>query len=110
MRGQEKNRLPVLESNVVRYVIHRAVIDEFIVANHERAKELTIHDLLADDSRRAILEQSFAFVSIDDTLEQARTKITGNVRDVFVTQTGSPQEAVRGWLDGRGSCTSNSSP
>jgi hypothetical protein len=65
MRGQEKNRLPVLESNVVRYVIHSAVIDEFIVANHERAKELTIHDLLADDC---------------------------------VTQPGSPQEAVRGWL------------
>ncbi len=99
MKKQKKNRLPVLDENeVIRYVIHRASINEFIVANLSRADQLTMHDLLADERMRATFEQSFAFIAIDDSLEQARAKITKKVRDVFVTQTGSPQETVRGWL------------
>ncbi|HEY4900879.1 MAG TPA: hypothetical protein VIH91_08695 [Terriglobales bacterium] len=99
MKTQEKNRLPILDDkNVVRYVIHRAAIHEFIVSKLPNTAELKVSDLLADEQMRMTFEQSFAFVGIDDTLEQARAKISGSVRDVFVTQTGSPQEPVRGWL------------
>lgn len=98
MKDQEKHRLPVLEAGIVRYVIHRAAIHEFIVENLSRAQDLTVHDLLTDNIRRTMFEQSFAFVGVHDSLEQARAKISGNIRDVFVTQTGSPNEPVRGWL------------
>jgi TIR domain-containing protein len=99
MKTQEKNRLPVLdEKDVARYVIPRAAIDEFIVENRLRAEELTVADLLTNEHMRTTFEQSFAFVGVDDTMENARAKISGNVRDVFVTQTGLPQEPVRGLL------------
>jgi hypothetical protein len=98
MRSQQKNRLPVLENFVVRYVIDRAGVDEFIVVNHAHAADLTILDLLADERMRSSFQHSFAFVDINCSAVQAKAKIGGIVQNVFMTLNGLPQEPILGWL------------
>src|SRR5437763_16815715 len=90
LKSQGKGRLPLLDENRrIKYIIHRASIDEFIVANLANAAILTMADLLNDAGMRSMFERTFAVVSRKATLDEARAAMKGDIRDVFVTSTGS---------------------
>jgi hypothetical protein len=86
------------------YVIHRSMIDQFIVsqvtAGTTNVKDLTLADLLASDRLRTMFENAYALVSEDCTLREAKAAMCAvpDCRDIFVTATGSKDEPVLGWL------------
>ena len=99
LKSQSKNRLPLLDDGSrIRYIIHRASIDEFIVANLASAAELTMQDLLQDEAARSMFERTFTVIPLNATMEDAKAAITGDIRDVFITETGAREEPVQGWL------------
>ena len=55
-------------------------------------------DLLNDPGMRTMFERTFAVVSRKATLDEARDAMKDDVRDVFVTSTGSRDDPVEGWL------------
>jgi hypothetical protein len=60
----------------------------------------TLEDLLADPDMKSMFEKTFVVVSRQSTLAQAKAAMVARegCSDVFVTDWGSPQEAVRGLL------------
>ena len=101
-----RNRLPVLDANdCPLYIIHRSMLDKFI-ARHalshtgRSARELTVADLLADDEMRRMFENTFATVSENASLADARNAMVAKpgCSDVFVTASGARNEPVLGWL------------
>ena len=99
LKAQGRNRLPLLdEKRRIRHIIHRASIDEFIVARLSEASALTLADLLDDPVMRSVFDTTFVVLGRNATLDQARTAMSGTIRDVFVTATGSPDEEVEGWI------------
>jgi hypothetical protein len=99
MRSHGRNRLPLLDGGKrIKHVVHKGTIDDFILANLPRANELTLADLLVHPTTKAIVTETFVVVSRLATVSHARSVAGGNVRDIFVTATGSPDEPVEGWL------------
>ena len=99
LEGQGKHRLPLLdEEQRVKCVIHRGSIGEFLVSHLSDAKTLTLRDFLDDPAMHALVTRTFAVVSRDATVEDASELTRGEIRDIFVTATGSVHERVEGWL------------
>jgi hypothetical protein len=88
------------------YIAHRSLIDQFLArqlssGNINRLNELTLADVLREcPSIDAIFRGTSTFVSLAATLGDAKAAMNKvrDCRDVFVTETGSPQEAVLGWI------------
>ena len=99
LKSQRKNRLPVLdESRRVRYVIHRGSVDEFIVSHLGHAPALTLGDLLEDPRMQTVVSETFAVTSRRTPIAEARLLMKGEIRDIFVTESGASDEPVEGWL------------
>jgi hypothetical protein len=104
--SDDKSRLPVLTDNgVVRYIVHRSVIDRFIAtratagAKPEEIAELTLADLVAQaDVKSAVT--AFGVVGPDDSLALVKQKLDAEPKcqDVFVTEGGQRDKPIRGWL------------
>jgi hypothetical protein len=96
------HRLPLVSQGVGRFVVHRSVMENFLLkqmrANKE-GKDLRLNDLLNDQSVKALVE-AFGTVGKKATLAEARLKLESiaNCRDLFVTETGSATEPVLGYL------------
>lgn len=96
-------RLPVFtHDRRVKYVLHQGTVYEYIAEkgrDKEDGKKATLKDLLeyndlGEQARR------FSFLPQNATMADAKAAFedADNCRDVFVTQTGSPNEAVLGWI------------
>ena len=101
-----RNRVPVMNnSGHPLYIIHRSMIDQFIVKRltEDQSRpidELTLEDLLAEPSMKQMFESTFAVVGKRATLADASNamRVIADCRDVFVTEAGTRDEPVIGWL------------
>jgi len=103
------NRFAFFNSDgTAKYIIHRSLFNRFIsskVENNlsiEEIKELTLEDLVenSDDTIKNVLKNSFAIVSINATLLDAKVKIDSipECLDVFITTNGATYEKVEGLI------------
>ncbi len=100
-----RNRLPVLNENGQPvYMIHRSMIDRYLTQkaiSDNDLKKLSLQDLLTQDRQtKEIFEAGFVIVDQDSTLADAKSEMekTPNCLDVFVTQNGTRNEPLIGWL------------
>ncbi|HEX4951121.1 MAG TPA: toll/interleukin-1 receptor domain-containing protein [Blastocatellia bacterium] len=97
------SRIPVLEDKKAKYIIHVSMIDRFVrekaYAGHA-VENLTLDDLLAEKEMERLFANSFAFISSDQTIDDAHKAMTAirGCEDVFVTENGQPNEQIQGWL------------
>lgn len=96
------HRLPLLSHGVGRFVVHRSVMENFLLKQLRANKggpDPTLEDLLNDKTVKPLFE-AFGVVSKKATVAEARVKLesVANGRDLFVTETGDPAEPVLGYL------------
>ena len=100
-------RVPFVDAeDKVLYIAHRSMLDQFVArqvsgGKIDRLKELTLADVLQEQPEiGSIFRSTHTFVSLAATIGDAKAAMTKvrDCRDVFVTQTGSAQEAVKGWI------------
>lgn len=99
-------RVPIFtHDRKVKYVVHQSTIYEYLVEKDRMVKtptgerKATLKDLLDHKDFREET-QRFAFVAAYSSLADAKAamdKIDGSL-DVFVTQSGQPDEPVLGWI------------
>jgi hypothetical protein len=104
---RQLNRVPILSSEGhPLYIVHRSMIDKFIVKNvlapgaTANVANLTLADLLADAEMKAIFENTFVVVKRQGTLAEAQSAMLTRpgCSDVFITVGGGLNEPVQGWL------------
>jgi hypothetical protein len=100
------NRVPVFNSSGhPMYIVHRSMIDKFIVkrvlsTGGGNPADLTLADLLGDSEMKAIFENTFVVVKRQATMAEAKSAMISKpgCSDVFVTAEGTRNEPVQGWL------------
>jgi hypothetical protein len=106
LEGRQLNRVPILGADgQPLYIIHRSMIDKFIVSqirsgNDKSSAALSLADLLAEPEMRTMFEDTFVVVKRQATLAEAKCAMLTKpgCSDVFVTDTGNRNEPVLGWL------------
>lgn len=105
----KRNRLPILdEKDLPKYIIHRSIIDRFIVEESKPPKSnqaivtLTLKNLLdsSPGDVQKLLKITFGTVKETDTLADAKREMdreSGRL-DVFITKDGTASSAVVGWI------------
>ena len=106
MAELRRSRLPILRGERAQYVIHGSMIDRFIrerVLVGEDVRQLTLADLLGEPAMNALFSSSFVVVEGDATIAEAaaRMRRVEGCQDVFVTDTGTADGRVIGWLADR---------
>jgi hypothetical protein len=103
-------RIPIMdENNVVSGVIHQSLLYKYIASRsielqkqhqHFDFDAATLQDLLDNDDMGALVSESLAFVQLNFTVADAKRAMdqTENCQDVFVTQTGTREGRLLGWL------------
>jgi hypothetical protein len=101
------SRLPFVDpSDRLVYIAHRSMLDQFISrrarnGNVSDLPQLTMADMFADQPEfKTMFSSTAAFVESDATLAEARVAMEAvpTCYDVFVTDSGSPQDPVLGWI------------
>jgi hypothetical protein len=103
--GRGLDRVPILDGGLhPLYIVHSSIIDRFVVKKMwgkaaESADDLTLADLLAQPDMEKEFE-NFVVVKKQATLAEARDSMrtTPGCMDVFVTEHGTWNEPVLGWL------------
>ena len=107
LKIRKLNRIPILsEEGYPTYIIHRSLIEQFIVnqidsvTENVNPKSLTLDDLLNDKEMKATFENTFVVVKRQATLAEAKSAMLAKpgCSDIFVTAGGNSNEAVQGWL------------
>jgi hypothetical protein len=103
-------RIPVFDSNgSLKYIIHQSILFKFVLEESiEAAKNkesfdvnsLTLEKFLSNPEIKKLVVDSIAFVSKDTTLLMAKEQMEKikSCQDVFITETGSREEKILGWL------------
>ena len=105
LNQQGLNRIPFFnaEDNPL-YIVHRSMIDKFLVqkmlSGNDNLKDMTLADLLADEEMKEIFENTFVVVKKQASLAEAKSAMVSRpgCSDVFITNLGSRNEPVQGWL------------
>lgn len=99
-----RNRLPIVDSaGKVLFVLHRSLIDKFLVKRAEAGgtslADATLTDLLAEADLKTIF-QGFATVSKNTRLITVKLTMDGNSNcsDAFVTEDGTKGSRALGWI------------
>jgi hypothetical protein len=104
---QRFSRLPFVDpDDRLVYIAHRSMLDQFIsrqarTRNVSNLAQLTLADMFVEQPEiKLMFCGTAAFVSSEGTLADAKLSMNSvrNCYDVFVTETGTPQERVLGWL------------
>jgi len=100
-RGRQ--RLPIFGDQRVRFIVHLSTINAFLTQSALRGDpiaDLTFGALLKDTTHAALLRTSFGVVAVSATLADVKAVLEkGRDReDVFITDSGSPDEPVLGWI------------
>jgi hypothetical protein len=104
MDKNKKNRLPILDKEgKIKYMLHRSIIDQFIVnavSAGKALKEISLQDLLADDEFKKIVLESFETLGPNSNLAEAKALMDKvvNCSDVFVTENGKRDSKAVGWV------------
>jgi hypothetical protein len=99
-----KNRVPLVNGEgCPLYIVHRSMIDQYIAKQAMKGKvvtDITLADLLADDSMKSMFETTYCVVSERASMAEARTAMLSlrDCRDVFVTTGGTKDEPLLGWI------------
>jgi hypothetical protein len=97
-------RLPVLDpQGRPKYMIHRSTLTDFILAQVSAGKDatkLTLKNLLDDKDANAAVTQGFKTLAPTATLADAKAFIDQYrlCLDVFITDDGTPNTRMIGWL------------
>jgi hypothetical protein len=101
MRQFDKERLPIMsEDRRPLHMIHRSMLERHMLDRHlagEPVDRLTLGEFLSGTAGNC-LDETFATVAPTASLADAQEAMTGSVRDVFVTEDGTPGSPVVGWL------------
>jgi hypothetical protein len=101
------SRMPFVDKNDrLLYIAHRSMLDRFLsrrvrAGNVSDLGQLTIADVFAEQPElRTMFSATAAFVGGEATLAEARIAMDAipNCYDVFVTDSGSAEEPLLGWL------------
>lgn len=103
--SRKMNRLPIFDKNdKPLYVIHKSMVDQFLVKKmlegNNNPTGLNLNDLFADKDLVKMFKEAFSVVNRNATISDAikEMKLRKGVSDVFVTENGSADEPVIGWL------------
>ena len=103
-------RIPVFDDKgLAKYIIHQSLIFKYValktidLASTNQSFDVhnqTLKHFLDYDGMRDLVSKTFAFVPLDGTLADAKKAMDGRqqCQDVFVTDSGTETEPVRGWL------------
>lgn len=103
-------RIPVLSyNNNLLYVIHQSIIYKFIFDKSIAAskdgkpfdvKAVTLEEFLEQDDIKELVEGAVAFIPKDSTILNAKEAMEEikYCQDVFITENGSREEKILGWL------------
>ncbi|MCZ6663045.1 MAG: CBS domain-containing protein [Actinobacteria bacterium] len=99
-------RIPIVDQeDRPRYIVHINMIDRFIATlalAGDDVSALMLSDLLHDPEMGARSESTFVIVPQSATVSDAKaTMDEANCRNVFVTENGTAEEPVLGWLTDR---------
>jgi len=103
--GANVSRLPVIDSNSKpKYMIHESSLDKYTSAGGQDTD--TLETFIKNQKSKGIEygnNKGFVVVSIQTTLGDAKRKMdsTPPCMDIFVTETGSSDEPIKGWLSDR---------
>ena len=103
--GGRVTRVPILtDKDVLHSIVHKSKLYEFLaertgMAGFDPAKA-TLQDLLDHGDLAAQVRGAVAFVALGGKLADAKEAMerTPHCQDVFVTDGGTANEPVRGWL------------
>lgn len=110
MLNETVTRIPVLDNeNRLKYIIHQSILFKFIfeesLAASQKEKtfdvnELTLDDLLKHEEIKSLITNSAAFIQKDSTILDAKAAMESikYCQDVFVTENGSRDDKILGWL------------
>ena len=102
--GKHRNRLPILDAQGrIKYMVHRSIVDKFIVrqvAQQKPLDDLTLGVMLSDSESAQVLKGSFGTVRATSNLADAKAIIdrVDICLDVFVTEDGTANTKVLGWI------------
>ena len=101
------NRFPIVKGNLCQLIVHRSLLDAFIVRRIRDtqidAKQLSLSDFLNDNTDRNhvnYLLNGVAFVKSGGTLLEAKQVMdkASGCQDVIITATGNANEEITGWI------------
>jgi hypothetical protein len=104
---RQLNRVPIMNKDAhPMYIVHRSMIDQFIVNKVMSAtdavnpNDLTLDELLANQEMKNIFENTFVVIGRQATLAEAQSAMLTRpgCSDIFVTAKGDRNEPVQGWL------------
>ena len=103
MDNQCRTRLPMLTGRKATLIIHASMIDQFVrknVYNGVDATQLSLSDLLAEETMRKLFSESFVCVDQETTIHTAAELLgkSNHCQDIFVTDTGDADGDVLGWV------------
>jgi len=98
-----RNRIPIAgDDGVVRYVVHRSMIDKFIVEQQAAGADLSklTLDKLVNSSEFKPWVTSFACVRPSETLSVIKARMDADPKcsDVLITDDGSRNKPALGWV------------
>ncbi len=102
--AKKRERLPILDKEGhIQYMAHRSLIDKVIAqkaAEDKKVADLTLGDILADDTFGKILKGSYSVVAENSSLADVKTLMEKieNCSDIFVTEDGKPTSKLIGWI------------
>jgi len=106
---KDVNRLVVLDGKKAKYVLHKSLIDSFVIDqvlnNNQTAEDvgnLTIPQMYVKGNQdlKNKMDKGLEFINQEATLfeVQQRMNANQNCQDVFITSSGKPDEEVVGWV------------
>lgn len=104
MEQEDRTRVPVLgQGGTPKYIIHLSMVEKFLARRARRGgsvDNLTLADLLAVDTMEEVFATSFAVVGPDTSMAEAKAAMNAipGCQDVFVTEGGTNDDPVLGWL------------
>lgn len=99
----DRTRLPVLEAGQPKYIVHLSMIDHFVRKMAFSGKPidmLTLQHILEDNDMSIFFSNTFATVNPNATLREAWSAMNeiSNCEDIFVTEDGTKEGKVVGWI------------
>lgn len=101
------NRYPIVKGTICRQIVHRSILDGYIVRrisdSQIDATKLTLNDFLHENTNRVLVNyllNGVAYVKAGSTLLEVKLAMekTAGCQDVIITATGNANEDVIGWI------------
>lgn len=101
---KDKNRLPILDSqSCPKYMIHRSMIDKFIVQEVAKGKpidKLTLKDFVDNVEFKSVITDGFNTIRKTSNLSEVKAIIdrVPVCQDILITDDGTSNTKVIGWI------------